>query len=91
MLVQKENGGIFLLLLYQEESWVEGVGGAQRPPPLQEGWLSTTAALQSLDKWPFWNYHVIPMSAHLGAVSYLQSHAGKSLKALYKDIKMMTH
>ena len=24
------SGSIFLLLLYQEESWVEGMGGAQR-------------------------------------------------------------
>lgn len=27
----------------------------------QASWLSTTAAPQSLDKWPFWNNHVIPM------------------------------
>lgn len=33
VLVQKEmvSGGIFLLLLYQEKSWVEAMGGAQRP------------------------------------------------------------
>ena len=55
------SGGIFLLLLYQEESWEEGVGGEQRALPLAGELAEHYSSSSELDKWPFWNNHVIPM------------------------------
>lgn len=37
------------------------MGGEAGPLPLAGQLVGTRAALQSFDKWPFWNNHVIPM------------------------------